>query len=113
MKVNILELENEMESLKESLKKQQESKFSCVECENQHMQILNWLTELYDYECGQIGKNVDNPNTEGYMSLTQAIDHTKDVISKAKNNAVKDRHKQLLSWLEALKSHRTKKQTQS
>ena len=106
-------LEKEIEELKKSLKKQQESKFSCVECRNQHMQILNWLTELSDYECGQIGKNVDNPNTTGYMSLDDAISHTEDVISKTKNNSVKDKHKQLLSWLQSLKKYRTKNTTQN
>ena len=72
MDMNIENLEKEIKELKELIKKQNESTFACVECANQHQQILDWLSELKDYENGKIGQNKENPNTEGYMTIDEA-----------------------------------------
>ena len=106
--MDIKKLDKEIKELKKSLIKANKSKFSCYECENQHKQILNWLKELKDYKSGKIGKNRDDPTISGYMSLDEAIEHTKDVINTSLSDEVKTQHKQLLEWLEKLYQYRNK-----
>ena len=100
-------LDKEINILKKLLVEEKQSKFSCYECKNQHNQILNWLKELKDYESGKIGKNCDNPSMKGYLSLNEAIEHTKEVINTS-NDEIKTQHEQLLNWLEKLKQYRNK-----
>lgn len=108
MSINIKSLENEILELKNLIKKQNESTFSCVGCANQHQQILDWLSELRDYESGKIGKNKENPNIVGYMTLDEAISHTSDVINNNTDQEIIDKHKELYIWLTTLKNYRKK-----
>jgi len=108
MSINIKSLENEILELKNLIKKQNESTFSCVGCANQHQQILDWLSELKDYESGKIGENKENPNIVGYMTLDEAIYHTSDVINNNTDQEIIDKHKELYIWLTTLKDYRKK-----
>ena len=108
MSTNIKSLENEILELKNLIKKQNESTFSCVECANQHQQILDWLIELRDYEQGKIGINKENPLLEGFMTLDEAISHTSDVINNNTDQEIIDKHKELYIWLTTLKNYRKK-----
>lgn len=101
-------LEDEIASLIKLLQKEKRSKFSCVECANQHYQILNWLIELKEYENGLIGHNKEDSTIKGYMSLEQAISHTEDVINNNSDEEIITSHTQLLHWLTTLKNYRTK-----
>lgn len=104
--MEIKRLERAIKELELSLMQQNKSKFSCLECENQHQEILDWLIELRDYEYGKIGKNLENPNISGYLSLDDAIEHTKDVICNAINPQIINEHKKLLIYLQKLKKYR-------
>ena len=106
--MKIEELKKVIDELKISLKKQNKSKFTCVECFNQHKQILNWLIELNDYANGKIGINLDNPSIDGFLSLDEAISHTIEVVKFSKDNQTKLEHKQLLFYLQKLKKYREK-----
>jgi len=108
MKINNKNLKNEIYQLKLLIKKQNESTFSCLECANQHQQILDWLIELSDYEMGKIGINTENPLLEGYMTLMEAIEHTKDVIKNNTNKEIIEKHQELLLWLTTLNKYRKK-----
>ena len=102
--MNISELEKAILALEDSLREQ--NKFSCESCQSQHVQIYNWLVELRDYESGKVGINQDDPTIIGYISLDDAIDHTKDVIESTDDKQEKLDHKQLLSFLSELKKYR-------
>ena len=104
--MDIKNLEKEIKELKQLIKKQNESTFACIECANQHQQILDWLTELRDYEKGKLGKNKENPSLEGYMTLDEAISHTSDVIKSNKDIEIIEKHQELYDWLLKLKKHR-------
>ena len=104
--MHLKELEKEIEELEILLAKQNNSKFSCVQCFNQHKQIYNWLVELKSYENGEKGKNQDDPSQDGYLTLDEAIYHTKEVIKSSNNIQEKTEHKKLLSYLEKLKEYR-------
>jgi len=108
MNINIKNLEKEIKELNELIKKQNKSTFACVGCANQHQQILDWLTELKDYENGKIGYNKENPSLEGYMTLDEAISHTADVIKNNTNKEIIDKHQELYIWLTNLKNYRKK-----
>ena len=104
--MNIGELKRVIGELKVSLKKQNKLKFSCESCYNQHVQIYNWLVELKDYMSGTVGENKDDPLMPGFLSLDDAIEHTKDVIESTDDKQEKLDHKQLLSFLSELKKYR-------
>ena len=106
--MDIKNLEKEIKELKELIKKQNQSTFACVGCANQHQEILDWLTELRDYQKGKRGKNKENPAVEGYMSLDQAIAHTSDVIHSSTDTQTIQKHQELYGWLTTLKSYREK-----
>ena len=104
--MNNKNLEKEIKELKQLIKKQNESTFACVGCANQHQQILDWLTELRDYENGKLGKNKENPYIEGFMTLDEAISHTADVIENNTDIEIIEKHKELYDWLIRLKQYR-------
>lgn len=104
--MNFKNLEKEIKELKQLIKKQNKSTFACIGCANQHQQILDWLTELRDYENGKLGKNKENPSLEGYMTLDEAISHTSDVIKSNKDKEIIEKHQELYDWLLKLKKHR-------
>ena len=108
MNINLYNLEKEIEELEILIQKQRDSFFSCVGCANQHQQILDWLSELKDYENGKIGQNKENPNTEGYMTIDEAISHTADVINNNTDREIIDKHQELYIWLTTLKNYRKK-----
>ena len=108
MSINIKSLENEILELKNLIKKQNESTFSCVGCANQHQQILDWLIELRDYEQGKIGINKENHLLEGFMTLDEAISHTADVIENNTDIEIIEKHKELYIWLTELNEYRKK-----
>lgn len=99
-------LENKICELEETIKKRDQSNFSCVECKNEHQQILDWLIELKSYKTNQTPINNENPNMLGYMTLDEAISHTKEIIKQNSDKEIKESHIELLGWLEELKNYR-------
>ena len=99
------DLKNEISELEKSM---EVNKFDCIRCKNEHEEILNWLKELLAYKEGRKPQNKEDLSAEGYISLTDAITHTQDVLETHSLNAnEKMEHLQLLNWLEELQKYRS------